>query len=264
MGRCFPRPRLVIFNDFFVGARMADIQLQINVAQGAPPFDPALALRPANAVTIYGSPNDPIMAEVGAGASIVENNNASSYQFQLDETGYGRFSVAALDLGLRQTIVSAYVIGNEDNNTGGPANFGLYRIGERQLYGYAPTTHGAADGTSVCSAYVIVRPTQIDGGYINLTEIVAKVDGNAWLTSKPGQPQLDTIPLNGGGATINIADATAELVNLTVALPESPDGEFAKMKISFVAFPVLQSQFRAQTIIGAKGKSRTLPRGAGR
>jgi hypothetical protein len=239
---------------------MSDIQLQLDVAQGAPPFDPSLTLRPANAVTVYGSPNDPIMANVGTGAGIVENNNASSYQFQLDGSGFGRFSVAALDLKLQETSVTAYVVGNAQNNVGGPAKFGLYHVGDRHLYGYASTTHGAADGMSMCSAYVIVRPTQMDIG--NITTVVAKVGGNAWLTSKPGKPLLDYIPLDSQGtATIHVADATPELVHLTVALPESPDGEFVKLKISFVAFPASQPQFGAQTISGAKGMLRMLPGG---
>ena len=230
---------------------MADIQLQMNVAQGAPPYDPSLRPRPANAVTVYGSPQDQIMASVGTGAGIVENNNASSYQFQLDGSGFGRFSVAALDLKLPVTSVTAYVVGNEQNKAGGPAYFGLYHVGNRHLYGYVSTTHGVADGISVCSAYVIVRPILMDIGTI--TRVVAKVDGSAWITAKSGKPQLYYIPIDQGTATINVADATAELVHLTIALPDSPDGEFVKMKISFVEFPVSQPQFGAQKTLGRAG-----------
>ena len=239
---------------------MSDIQLQMNVAQGAPPLDPSFLLRPADGVTVYGSANDQIFANVGTGAGIVENNNQSCYQFQLDANGFGRFNVAALDLSLQQASVTAQVVGNAQNHAGGQANFGRYRVGGGHLHAYASTTRGAADGISLCSAYVIVRPTQMDIG--DITKLVAKVDGNAWLTSKSGKPQLDYITLDGqGAATINVADASPELVHLTLALPESPDGEFVKVKISFVAFPASQPQFRAQKRSDSKAALRVLQGG---
>jgi hypothetical protein len=248
-----------LIEQFFAGASMPDIPLQINIAQGAPPIDFSKPLRPANAVTVFGSPNTPILASVGVGAGIAESGYAKTYQFPLDATGYGRFNVAAIDLTLLETNVVAQNTNNASNMAGGPASFGRYRVGDGSFYGgYAWTTHGAADGTSVCSAYVNISPLQIDIG--TLTKVVAKVDRNAWLTTKPGKPQLDFIPLDQGTATIAVADATPELVHLTLALPESPDGEFLKLKVGFVEFPPSQPQFIAAKSTRASASMRMLQR----
>lgn len=215
------------------------IPLQIRATQGA-----CLATtfvvqpQPCNSVFVYGQPGALLMATVSAPGKIVDNDDKEYYQFVLNEHGLNSFDVAIWDSPPQSVVlVSVYEISNPANEASQAMSFLPLRVGNGHLYGYSNTTGAPANGDCFCTAYVTVD-TGMDIGVI--THLVAKVDGNARFPQSVHASQLAYIDLNENGcAEVKISNSFTELVNVTIALPESPDGEFIRFPVDFIEFPIV-------------------------
>ncbi|MFD1794043.1 hypothetical protein ACFSE0_20765 [Ochrobactrum teleogrylli] len=224
---------------------MAYIPLQLNITQGSGPDDAKhTGIKPSNIATVYGSPGAALTARITGDAGIREASFGTIYSFTLNANGLGQFHIARkLSLGERDVSPSVTVTitdrDNPQNTISGNVVFGLFGLGDLKLHSQNNTTGAPSDGVTPCTIYVIVNPVVIDIG--TLTKLAIRVDGKAFLLGNTGDPAGAFVPLDqDGSATISLASFWPGENKVTVALPESPDGEFFTVRLSFVNFPITQ------------------------
>lgn len=158
-----------------------------------------------------------------------------TYEFSLDETGRGYFSVAQdyqQQLILAVTAVAIYVRDDPQNELELTASFSPYRVGQGAIRAYNYTTGAAADGRTPCSVYIL---TENNTGINN---ILVTVDDHAMIQFLSSTTQRQMIPLDDqGNAAINIVNSVSESVTVCLIVPESPDGEYVCFTLKFLVFP---------------------------
>ncbi|AOF17124.1 TPA: hypothetical protein PXM11_003776 [Yersinia enterocolitica] len=209
------------------------IMLQAVSSQMAALTDLSTVLRPCNQVKVYGPAYEKVQVSVQNGMSIVNNDYLSTYDFQLDKNGGGTFQVAQKipdsGVSLAATPVSIISIDEPQNNVTCYSTFINYKlnIGSIKLYNY--TTGAVSDGITPCSIYVICDES-INGVWVN-------VQGNAFISDTIQRLQDAFIPLNNGCAAINIADTTAETVQIRVAPSQMSNEGAINFNVTFISFP---------------------------
>ena len=192
-------------------------------------------LLPCDQVCVYGPSNVIVSAAVGIGMSILQSNDGHTYEFSLDETGRGYFSVAQdyqQQLILAVTTVAIYVRDDPQNELELTASFSPYRVGQGAIRAYNYTTGAAADGRTPCSVYIL---TENNTGINN---ILVTVDDHAMIQFLSSTTQRQMIPLDDqGNAAINIVNSVSESVTVCLIVPESPDGEYVCFTLKFLVFP---------------------------
>lgn len=216
---------------------MAQLDLQLNITQGSGLIDPKYpTLHPSNIATVFGSPGASLVATC-EGADIAEAELRKSYSFELDANGIGRFHLVQSLPGSPSGCAVSVAVHNEPNTSiTKSASFNSYKSGERHFKFYNYTSGAPNDNKTPCCIYIGVDQGTDIGP---LTTAVARASGNSNIANGQRSTGYSTLDIDKYGCVeIKITSQYSGADTITVALPESPDGEFLQLKLNFLKFPI--------------------------
>ena len=217
---------------------MTYYKLQMNITQGAGSIDQNFpALSPSNIATIYGSPGASLVATINNDAEIIEAEFGTTYQFQLDEDGYGQFHIVQRSNSTVRSAISVIVFdqNSPDSRISQYTYFMPYRIGTGHLQAYNYTTDAPNDGKTPCCLSVLVNQTTDIG---QLKTIIVRTERNSSILNSVKASDYTTLPIDDQGCvTVQLVNKINESDTVTIALPQSPDGEYIQAIINFNQFP---------------------------
>lgn len=189
---------------------------QLMLTTGAPPSDyNAVHLNPLNHGLVIGQPGNTIILSCSRPAEFFESGS-TDHTVTLDEGGYAHFRLLSAQSGT--VVVDGYMASNPNIESSAMTQFKAYHSGQSKFIAWGSTTNAPNDGIIPCSVYLITdkesdlrRP---------ITYVRVTVTGSANILGYPGQ--IADILLNEDKSVeIDITNKVAELVSITLTLPES-------------------------------------------
>lgn len=188
--------------------------LVINCTTGAPVFDPTIAVRPLNTVSVSGPAGAEVELAVPASSDArFDPDGVQTLRLRLDETGYAFTQVYSFAPG--NVLISAYIVSTPNWNVSESMTFMAWLPGQGELAYYGIAIGALADGTQPCTVYLQSSPssaaTQAKLSLNGASSAVITVSGiqTAWLN----------ISNHAGG--FNVTDTTSESVAFTLSLPDT-------------------------------------------
>lgn len=196
---------------------------------GAPLFDPHLAVRPLNSVTLQGPAGADVQLSVsGTSGAYFNANDAQTLTVRLDETGFGFAQVYSYQTG--NVPVSAYVISDPQMSARASMTFTRWLDGQGELQYYGISTGAAADGKSLCSVYLVTsEPCAATWAQLSLTN-----NNSAAITVSGDKTAFINVSGTHAGG-FDITDGVAETVEFTLSLV-SISGSYITSSLVFSAF----------------------------
>lgn len=179
---------------------------------GAPLYNPYIAVRPLNSVTLHGPAGADVQLSVsGTSGAYFQANDAQTLTVRLDETGFGFAQVYSYETG--NVPISAYVVSNPQMSAKASMTFTWWIDGQGELQYYGISTGAAADGKSLCSVYLVTSEyTTATWAELSLTN-----SNSAVITNSGRETALiDIVGTHAGG--FYLTDSVAETVEFTLSL----------------------------------------------
>ena len=198
---------------------------------GAPLFNPHVAVRPLNSVTLQGPAGADVQLSVsGTSGAYFNANDAQTLTIRLDETGFGFAQVYSYETG--NVPLSAYVISDPQMSVRGSMTFTWWLDGQGELQYYGISTGAAADGKSLCSVYLITsEPCTATWAELSLTN-----NNSAAITVSGRKTALINVSGTHAGG-FDLTDGVAETVDFTLSLV-SVSGSYITSSLVFSAFNI--------------------------
>lgn len=196
---------------------------------GAPLFNPHLAVRPLNSVTLQGPAGaDVELSVTGTSSAYFNANEAQTLTIRLDDTGFGFAQVYSYETG--NVPISAYVISDPQMSVRASMTFTWWLDGQGELQYYGISTGAAADGKSLCSVYLVTsEPCTATWAELSLTN-----SNSAVITTSGAKTALINVSGTHAGG-FNLTDSVAEAVNFTLTLI-GVSGSYISSSLVFSAF----------------------------
>lgn len=196
---------------------------------GAPLFNPHVAVRPLNSVTLRGPAGADVELSVsGTSGAFFNANDAQTLTIRLDETGFGFAQVYSYETG--NVPVSAYVVSAPQMSARANMTFTWWLDGQGELEYYGISTGAAADGKSLCSVYLITsEPGEATWAELSLTN-----NNSAEITVSGSKTALINVSGTHAGG-FDITDSVAEPVEFTLSLI-NVSGSYITSSLVFSAF----------------------------
>lgn len=196
---------------------------------GAPLFNPHLAVRPLNSVTLQGPAGADVQLSVsGTSGAYFNANDAQILTVRLDDTGFGFAQVYSYEMG--NVPISAYVISDPQMSVRASMTFTWWLDGQGELQYYGISTGAAADGKSLCSVYLVTsEPCTATWAELSLTN-----SNSAVITTSGAKTALINVSGTHAGG-FDLTDSVAEAVDFTLTLI-SVSGSYISSSLVFSAF----------------------------
>ena len=196
---------------------------------GAPLYNPAIAVRPLNSVTLQGPAGADVQLSVSStSGAYFAANDAQTLTVRLDETGFGFAQVYAYQTG--NVPISAYVVSDPQMSARASMTFTWWLDGQGELQYYGISTGAAADGRSLCSVYLLTSE------YTTATwaELALTNSNSAVITNSGRETALINVSGTHAGG-FYLTDTVAETVEFTLSLV-SVSGAYITSSLVFSAF----------------------------
>lgn len=196
---------------------------------GAPLYNPYVAVRPLNSVTLHGPAGADVELSVsGTSGAYFNANDAQTLTVRLDETGFGFAQVYSYETG--NVPISAYVTSDPQLSARTSMTFTWWLDGQGELEYYGISTGAAADGRSLCSVYFITsEPCEATWAELSLTN-----NNSARITLSGGKSALINVSGTHAGG-FDLTDSVAESVGFTLSLL-NVSGSYITSSLVFSAF----------------------------